>query len=119
MVESQTRGECYWKKLAANKPVLYPSGAPTASGIIRGEVLLGGVQSNAVIPAIKKGAPLKVIYPTEGIPVTASAAGVVKTAAHPNAARLYMNWCLSKEGQSVWVNRSEERRGGQEGVSRC
>src|SRR3546814_3030464 len=44
MFERQTLGEGYWKKLAANKPVLYPSGAPTASGIIRGEVLLGGVQ---------------------------------------------------------------------------
>src|SRR3546814_12718006 len=32
MFERQTLGEGYWKKLAANKPVLYPSGAPTASG---------------------------------------------------------------------------------------
>jgi len=103
MFERQELGKDYWVKLAANKPVLYPSGAPAASGIVRGEVLVGGVQSNAVIPQIKKGAPLKVVYPAEGIPVTASAAGVVKTAAHPNAARLYMNWCLSKEGQSVWV----------------
>src|SRR3546814_16822534 len=73
MFERQTLGDGYWKKLAANKPVLYPSGAPTASGIIRGEVLLRGVQSNAVSPEIKKGDPLKVIYLTEGIPVTASA----------------------------------------------
>ncbi|SHI27478.1 ABC transporter substrate-binding protein [Pollutimonas bauzanensis] len=103
MFERQELGEDYWARLAANKPVLYPSGAPAASGIVRGEVLLGGVQSNAVIPSIKKGSPLKVVYPPEGIPVTTSVAGVVKTAAHPNAARLYMNWVLSQEGQSAWV----------------
>lgn len=105
MFERQELGEDYWAKLAANDPVSYPSGAPAVSGIVRGEVVLGGVQSNAAIPDARKGAPLKVVYPTEGIPVTTSAAGVVKGSAHPNAARLYMNWSLSQEGQSAWVVR--------------
>src|SRR6266481_4927509 len=29
--------------------------------------------------------------------------GVPKTAAHPNAAKLFLNWCLSKEGQTFMI----------------
>jgi iron(III) transport system substrate-binding protein len=35
--------------------------------------------------------------------VTPFAAGVTKTAAHPNAAKLYLNWCLSDEGQAFMI----------------
>jgi len=93
----------YWVALAANKPMLYPSGAPATSGIVRGEVLLGAVQSNSAIPLAKAGSPIKVVYPKEGVPVTASVAGIVKGSQHPNAARLFMDWALSAEGQSTWV----------------
>jgi len=103
MFGRQVVGEDYWKALAANHPFLYPSGAPAASGIVRGEVLLGGVQSNAVIPMIRSGAPLKVVYPTEGIPITTSVAGIPKTSPHPNAARVFMDWAMSAEGQTAWV----------------
>ena len=40
---------------------------------------------------------------SEGAPVTPFAAGVPKTAAHPNAARLFLNWCLSDEGQAYMI----------------
>ncbi|HLU03552.1 MAG TPA: extracellular solute-binding protein [Advenella sp.] len=103
LFERKVVGDDYWEKLAANKPMLYPSGAPAASGIVRGEALLGGVQSNSVIPMVRDGAPIKVVYPTEGVPVTASVAGVVKDSKNPNAARLFMNWALSEEGQAAWV----------------
>lgn len=103
LFERRVVGEDYWEKLAQNKPVLYPSGAPAASGIVRGEALLGGVQSNSVIPMVRDGAPVKVVYPKEGVPVTASVAGVVKDSKNPNAARLFMNWALSEKGQSAWV----------------
>ena len=28
---------------------------------------------------------------------------IAKTAAHPNAARLFLNWCLSEEGQTMMI----------------
>ena len=103
LFERKVVGDDYWKELAANNPTLYPSGAPAASGIVRGEVLLGGVQSNSVIPMVRQGAPIKVVYPEEGVPVTASVAGIVKDSRNPNAARLFMNWALSAKGQAAWV----------------
>jgi iron(III) transport system substrate-binding protein len=103
MFQRKELGEGFWEKLAANNPMVYPSGSPLASGLVRGEVFVGAAQSNAVIPMAQQGAPLKVVFPEEGIPLTASAAGVTKTAKNPNAARLYMNWSLSPEGQQAWV----------------
>jgi iron(III) transport system substrate-binding protein len=41
---------------------------------------------------------VKVFFAPEGAPMTPFAAGIPKTAAHPNAAKLFLNWCLSEEG---------------------
>src|SRR5450631_24837 len=74
MFERQVLGEDYWAKQASTHPVLYPSGAP-----------------------------LKAVFPPEGVPANPYATGIPKTATHVNAARLYLNWCLSKEGQTFMI----------------
>jgi iron(III) transport system substrate-binding protein len=37
------------------------------------------------------------------VPANPYASGIPKTAAHPNAAKLFLNWCLSKEGQTFMI----------------
>ena len=37
------------------------------------------------------------------MPANPYASGIPKTATHVNAARLYLNWCLSKEGQTFLI----------------
>jgi len=100
MFERQVLGEDYWAKQAKTKPALFPSGAPMSDAMVRGEISLGPVQYTAVFPKQRDGAPLEMIFPPEGVPITPYASGIPKTAAHPNAARLYLNWCLSVEGQA-------------------
>ena len=51
----------------------------------------------------KDGAPIKIFFPPEGAPINPYAAGIPKTAAHPNAAKLFLNWCLSEEGQTFMI----------------
>ena len=99
MFERQVLGEDYWARQAKTNPVLFPSGAPMSDAMVRGEISLGPVQYTAVFPKQRDGAPLEMIFPPEGVPITPYASGIPKTAAHPNAARLYLNWCLSVEGQ--------------------
>jgi iron(III) transport system substrate-binding protein len=70
-----------------------------SDSMVRGEISLGPVQYTAVFPKQRDGAPLEMIFPPEGVPITPYASGIPKTATHPNAARLYLNWCLSVEGQ--------------------
>jgi iron(III) transport system substrate-binding protein len=106
MFERQVLGEDYWARQAKTDPVLYPSGAPMSDAMVRGEISLGPVQYTAVFPKQRDGAPLEMIFPPEGVPITPYATGIPKTATHVNAARLYLNWCLSVEGQG-FMNRQQ------------
>jgi iron(III) transport system substrate-binding protein len=103
MFERQVLGEDYWTKQAATHPVLYPSGAPMADALVRGEIAIGPSLYNVVYQKKKDGAPIEIFFPPEGTPVNPYATGIPKTAAHPNAAKLFLNWCLSKEGQAFMI----------------
>jgi iron(III) transport system substrate-binding protein len=103
MFERQVLGEDYWAKQAATHPILYPSGAPMSDALVRGEIAIGPLLYNAVYPKQKEGAPVKMVFPPEGVPANPYASGIPKTAVHPNAAKLYLNWCLSTEGQSFMI----------------
>ena len=55
---------------------------------------------NAIYSKRRDGAPVELVFPTEGIPLVPYASGIPKTAAHPNAARLFLDFCMSQEGQA-------------------
>ena len=63
----------------------------------------GRCSTTRSIPKQQEGAPVKIIFPPEGVPANPYASGIPKTAAHPNAAKLFLNWCLSKEGQTFMI----------------
>jgi iron(III) transport system substrate-binding protein len=104
MFERQVLGEGYWADLARNKPQLYPSGAPLADALVRGEVSVAPLLYNIVHNKLKDGAPVEAFFPPEGVPITPFATGIAKTAQNPNAAKLYLNWCMSPEGQKFQVD---------------
>jgi iron(III) transport system substrate-binding protein len=103
MFERQTFGDDYWKKQAATQPVLFPSGAPTSDAMVRGEISIGVLLYNIAYIKKRDGAPVEAIFPSDGVPLNFYAAGVTKTAANPNAAKLFLNWCMSEEGQAFQI----------------
>ncbi len=103
MFERQVLGEDYWTKQAATHPTLYPSGAPAADALVRGEIAIAPLLYNIVYQKKKDGAPIEIFFGPEGAPVNPYATGIPKTAAHPNAAKLFLNWCMSKEGQAFMI----------------
>src|SRR5262252_6375734 len=103
MFERQVLGEDYWAKQAATGPVLFPSGAPMSDALVRGEISMGPLLYNAIFPKQRDGAPVEMVFPPEGAPVNPYASGIPKTAAHPNAAKLFLNWCMSVEGQTFGI----------------
>ncbi|HEX5507594.1 MAG TPA: extracellular solute-binding protein [Pseudolabrys sp.] len=103
LFEKQVLGADYWKKQAATHPTLYPSGAPMSDAMVRGETVMGPLLYNAIYPKQKDGAPIKIFFPPEGAPVNPYATGIPKTAKNPNAAKLFLNWCMSKEGQTFMI----------------
>jgi iron(III) transport system substrate-binding protein len=103
LFERKVLGEDYWAKQAQTKPVLYPSGAPASDALVRGEVSIAPLLYNIVWTKKRDGAPLEIFFPPEGVPVNPYASGIAKTAANPNAAKLFLNWCLSAEGQTFMI----------------
>lgn len=103
LFERKVLGEDYWAKQAQTKPVLYPSGAPASDALVRGEVSIAPLLYNIVWTKKRDGAPLEIFFPPEGVPVNPYASGIPKTAANPNAAKLFLNWCLSAEGQTFMI----------------
>src|SRR3979411_382499 len=103
MFQRQVLGGRDWAQQAATNPVLFPSGAPMADAIVRGEVTMGPILYNAIYPKKRDGAPGEMIFAPDGAPVNPYASGIPKTAAHPNAAKLFLNWCLSNEGQTFMI----------------
>ena len=74
MFERHTLGDDDWARQAATKPRLFPSGAPVES-----------------------------FFPPEGVPIIPLAAGIPKTTANPNAAKLFLDWLPSAEGQDYII----------------
>jgi iron(III) transport system substrate-binding protein len=103
MFERIVLGEDYWARQAATKPRLYPSGAPLSDALVRGEVAIAPLLYNIIFEKKRDGAPVEIFFPPEGVPVTPYGCGIPKTAANPNAARLFMDWCLSEEGQVHFI----------------
>jgi iron(III) transport system substrate-binding protein len=103
MFERKVMGEDYWAKQAAFKPALFPSQAPMVDAMIRGEIGIAPLVTVLAIPLAAQGAPIKWFFAPEGVPVTVFCAGIAKGAGNPNAAKLFMDWALSREGQALMV----------------
>ncbi|MBF8265719.1 MAG: Ferric transporter ATP-binding subunit [Dehalococcoidia bacterium] len=93
----------YFRKLAEQKPALWGGSSREMELMVgRGEYpVLFGIGSS-VEPLIMEGAPLKLVDPVEGSTAQFEQLTMIKGAPHPNAAKLFINWLLSKEGQTVY-----------------
>jgi iron(III) transport system substrate-binding protein len=89
-------------KLAAQNIFFATQAGPIWEALSRGEyaVFLSGNHTD-VIAQRKAGAPVKQIKPSDGVGITPINQGLVKNAPHPNAAKLWIEWSLSEEGQTV------------------
>jgi len=50
------------------------------------------------------GAPIEIVYPAEGTPFVPSCEAIIKNAPHPNAARLFISFVVSRETQQFLVD---------------
>jgi iron(III) transport system substrate-binding protein len=89
-------------KLAAQNIFFATQAGPILEALNRGEyaVYLSSNHTD-VIAQRKAGAPIKQIKPSDGVGITPINQGLVKNAPHPNAAKLWIEWSLSEEGQNV------------------
>ncbi|MBI4332830.1 MAG: extracellular solute-binding protein [Chloroflexi bacterium] len=73
--------------------------------VARGKYAIGiSPNSAALSEFIELKAPIEIAFPKEGVTVTTGAASGLSVAArmaHPNAGQVFLNWLLSKEGQTT------------------
>ena len=50
----------------------------------------------------KQGAPVRFVRPREGLHLAPQGISFVANAPHPNAAKVYLNWFFTKEGQTLY-----------------
>jgi iron(III) transport system substrate-binding protein len=95
--------ENFFAGLYRNSVVGGPGGSEEAMDkLVRGEVAIAGfLQGATALKAIRAGAPVKILDLKEGHLSKTMKLGLLRNAPHPNAARVYMNWLLSPEGQAL------------------
>lgn len=99
-------GVDYFKKLVEQKPAIMRDGRIQAEWVAKGKHLVGlGPSTDTVAEFIALGAPVARMVPKEGGYVSSGGAtiGFMNKAPHRNAAKLFINFLLSKEGQDIWV----------------
>lgn len=89
-------------RLKAQEPFFARAKGPIWTGLLRGEyaMYITASHTDAIVQR-KAGAPIKFLKPQDGVGWTYASMGNVKNQPHPNAARLFIEWTLSEEGQNV------------------
>src|SRR6266404_4488760 len=92
----------YFKALAQNKPMLVQSANDPSTVVSSGErvVAVNGGEYSAY-QLKKKGNPLEIVYPKEGVPLVVSPTAITSFAPHPSAARLFTDFTFTREVQQV------------------
>lgn len=100
---SKTYGDDFLKQLAALQPRLVASAVPGAQQLAAGAagLLVPALRSDAQ-ELKRQSAPVRDFYPSPTIG-NESYIGVSTRAPHPNAAKLLLDFILSPDGQSVFV----------------
>jgi iron(III) transport system substrate-binding protein len=101
----QLYGWDYFKQLAQNKLMLVQSAVDPAGVVASGErqvAVDGG--DYYYYQMKKKGNPIEVVYPKEGVPLVISPTAIASFAPHPNAAKLFTDFTFTRELQQVMAD---------------
>ncbi|MFQ5902204.1 MAG: ABC transporter substrate-binding protein [Candidatus Binatia bacterium] len=102
----QVKGEEYLRKLVQQELLITRNSRQIAEFLAKGKVALTiGVTFNSFAPFIRAGLPIKPLPTLREGTYASSGHGnlaVLKDPPHPNAAKVYVNWFLGKEGQEIF-----------------
>lgn len=96
-----SQGKTFFKNLKANGMHIYDSNGPTLQNLEKGNVKYAIAQDSAIIEEMNAGKPVKIIYPKSGVTTLSSNIGIDKKSKHLAAAKKFVNYVLSVEGQKV------------------
>ncbi|MBI4332254.1 MAG: extracellular solute-binding protein [Chloroflexi bacterium] len=95
----------YLREFGRQEPVLSRNDRLMGESIAKGKyAVMVGLGTKIVAEFKRLGSPIEAVIPAEGTYVATDSAGItmLKNPEHPNAAKLFVNWVLTKEG-ITWV----------------
>lgn len=102
----RAKGKEFLQRLAEQNLYIHRDGQQIAIGLAKGNLAIAlGLAQRFVDPYIKGGLPIKVLTSIkEGMGGSNGfgTVAVMGNAPHPNAAKVYINWLLGKEGQELY-----------------
>lgn len=103
LTRNKILGPEFFTQLAAQQPRIAPNVREVAAITMRGETPLGLSSATTTASLVQEGAPLQAILPTEGaLNQLGPTATLLKNAPHPNAGKVFFNWMLSPQGQTIY-----------------
>ena len=95
----------YFKQLAQNRLMLVQSAVDPSGVVASGEraVAVDGGEYT-FYQTKKKGNPIEIVYPKEGVPLIVSPTAITSFSTHPNAAKLFTDFSFSREVQQVMAD---------------
>ncbi len=97
-----------YKSIFANFFISTSSGA-VPKYVNDGEASIGITLEDNAFRYVQGGGPVKIVYPVEGVVAAADGIALVKGAPHPDAGKLFIDWCLSKSTQDFLVSKMFRR----------
>jgi iron(III) transport system substrate-binding protein len=95
----------YFEKLGKQKVLQVQSATEPPKKLALGERAVSADGLEYVHILLKEGgAPIEIVYPTEGTPFVPGCEGIAQNAPHPNAAKLFMSYMISRATQQYLVD---------------
>lgn len=91
----------YYEKLKGNGAVAASGNGDVLKQVAGGEKLYGMVVDFMAIREKAKGAPVAFVFPKEGVSAIGEPVAILKTTKNPAAARAFIAFLLSKDGQEL------------------
>jgi iron(III) transport system substrate-binding protein len=91
----------YFAGLAKNQPLVVQSAEDPPMKVAGAEAWVGVSGEYNLYREQKKGNPIEIVFPEEGVPFVSSANAVMAKAPHPSAARVFTDWLFGKEAQQI------------------
>jgi iron(III) transport system substrate-binding protein len=103
LADTQGFGWDFFKQLRANGGKQIKNNPALQEQLSTGELLVGALLDYMIRDAKSKGSPVDYAWPPEGAVFIPSPIAVIKTAKNPEAAKAFVDFLLSKEGQASMV----------------
>jgi iron(III) transport system substrate-binding protein len=94
-------GPDYYEKLAKNGAVALRGNGAVLNAVAGGQKMYGIIVEFMAMNAKAKGSPVDFVFPVEGVSIVTEPTAILRGAGNPAAARAFVDFVLSKEGQEV------------------